>query len=82
MLWFLMFMISDFIKLQALRESGAAVCCPIKLLLFFNFSLPLSAASRILNTHNFPCLLVKLVEQPPWTQREKGLVKKFIGKPV
>ncbi|CAK8688765.1 unnamed protein product [Clavelina lepadiformis] len=40
--------------------------------------LPLSTPSRILNTHNIPCLLVELVEHPPWTRMEGGLTKKYI----
>ncbi|ETE70874.1 Zinc finger MYND domain-containing protein 10, partial [Ophiophagus hannah] len=30
----------------------------------------LSAVTRVLNTHNFPCLLVQLLEHCPWTNRE------------
>ncbi|XP_034963950.1 zinc finger MYND domain-containing protein 10 isoform X1 [Zootoca vivipara] len=40
-------------------------------------SLPVSAATRILNTHNFPCLLVELVEHSPWSCREEGKLKKY-----
>ncbi|NXC22378.1 ZMY10 protein, partial [Corythaeola cristata] len=40
-------------------------------------SLPLSALTRMLNTHNLPCLLVQLVECCPWSCREAGKLKKF-----
>ncbi|NXC77039.1 ZMY10 protein, partial [Anhinga anhinga] len=40
-------------------------------------SLPLSALTRMLNTHNLPCLLVELVERCPWSCREAGTLKKF-----
>ncbi|XP_052534725.1 GATOR complex protein NPRL2 isoform X2 [Tympanuchus pallidicinctus] len=40
-------------------------------------SLPLSALTRMLNTHNLPCLLVELVEHCPWSCREAGKFKKF-----
>lgn len=36
-------------------------------------SLPLSALTRMLNTHNLPCLLVELVEHCPWSCREAGV---------
>ncbi|XP_061314297.1 zinc finger MYND domain-containing protein 10 isoform X2 [Pezoporus flaviventris] len=40
-------------------------------------SLPLSALTRMLSTHNLPCLLVELVEHCPWSCREAGKLKKF-----
>uniref|UniRef100_A0A8C8A5J3 Zinc finger MYND domain-containing protein 10 n=1 Tax=Otus sunia TaxID=257818 RepID=A0A8C8A5J3_9STRI len=40
-------------------------------------SLPLSALTRMLNTHNLPCLLVELVERCPWSCWEAGKLKKF-----
>uniref|UniRef100_A0A803SQ26 Zinc finger MYND-type containing 10 n=1 Tax=Anolis carolinensis TaxID=28377 RepID=A0A803SQ26_ANOCA len=40
-------------------------------------SLPVSAVTRMLNTHNFPCLLVQLVEHCPWSYHEEGKLKKF-----
>ncbi|XP_048348070.1 zinc finger MYND domain-containing protein 10 isoform X1 [Sphaerodactylus townsendi] len=40
-------------------------------------SLPVSAVTRMLNTHNFPCLLVQLVEHCPWSCYEEGKLKKF-----
>ncbi|NXX79676.1 ZMY10 protein, partial [Urocolius indicus] len=40
-------------------------------------SLPLSALTRMLNTHNLPCLLVQLVEHCPWSCWEAGELKKF-----
>lgn len=35
-------------------------------------SLPLSVLSRMLSTHNLPCLLVELLEHSPWSRREGG----------
>ncbi|KAM9374724.1 zinc finger MYND domain-containing protein 10 [Phaethornis superciliosus] len=40
-------------------------------------SLPLSALTRMLNTHNLPCLLVELVEHCPWSCWEAGKLQKF-----
>ncbi|XP_059572150.1 zinc finger MYND domain-containing protein 10 isoform X2 [Alligator mississippiensis] len=40
-------------------------------------SLPLSALTRMLNTHNLPCLFVELVEHCPWSRRMAGKLKKF-----
>ncbi|NXP59467.1 ZMY10 protein, partial [Chloropsis cyanopogon] len=40
-------------------------------------SLPLSALTRMLNTHNLPCLLVELVEHCPWSCWEAGKLRKF-----
>ncbi|KAM4893816.1 zinc finger MYND domain-containing protein 10-like isoform 1-T1 [Sylvia borin] len=40
-------------------------------------SLPLGALTRMLNTHNVPCLLVELVEHCPWSFWEAGNLKKF-----
>uniref|UniRef100_A0A6J0T7T4 Zinc finger MYND domain-containing protein 10 n=1 Tax=Pogona vitticeps TaxID=103695 RepID=A0A6J0T7T4_9SAUR len=40
-------------------------------------SLPVSAVTRMLNTHNFPCLLVQLVEHCAWKYREEGKLKTF-----
>ncbi|NXG53192.1 ZMY10 protein, partial [Psilopogon haemacephalus] len=40
-------------------------------------SLPLSALTQMLNTHNLPCLLVELVEHCPWSCWEAGKFKKF-----
>ncbi|CAM2117148.1 zinc finger MYND domain-containing protein 10 [Caretta caretta] len=40
-------------------------------------SLPLSALTRMLNTHNLPCLLVELLEHCPWSRCEAGKLKKF-----
>ncbi|NXO00269.1 ZMY10 protein, partial [Rhinopomastus cyanomelas] len=40
-------------------------------------SLPLSALTRMLNTHNLPCLLVQLVEHCPWSYWDAGKLKKF-----
>ena len=34
-------------------------------------SLPLSALSRVLDTHDFVVLAVPLIENPPWTRRDK-----------
>ncbi|KAM6256730.1 zinc finger MYND domain-containing protein 10 isoform 2-T2 [Porphyrio hochstetteri] len=40
-------------------------------------SLPLSALTRMLKTHNLPCLLVELLEHCPWSCWEAGKLKKF-----
>ncbi|PIK56282.1 putative zinc finger MYND domain-containing protein 10 [Apostichopus japonicus] len=40
-------------------------------------SLPLSVATRMLNTHDVPCLLVQLVEDPPWRCHKDGKMYKF-----
>ncbi|XP_038628965.1 zinc finger MYND domain-containing protein 10 [Tachyglossus aculeatus] len=40
-------------------------------------SLPLSAVTRMLNTHNVPCLLVELLKHCPWSQWEGGKLKRF-----
>ncbi|XP_064012581.1 zinc finger MYND domain-containing protein 10 isoform X2 [Pogoniulus pusillus] len=40
-------------------------------------SLPPSVLTRMLNTHNLPCLLVELVEHCPWSRWEAGKFKKF-----
>ncbi|KAB1264700.1 Zinc finger MYND domain-containing protein 10 [Camelus dromedarius] len=37
-------------------------------------SLSLSTLSRMLSTHNLPCLLVELLEHSPWSRRERGKV--------
>lgn len=42
-------------------------------------SLSLSALSRMLSTHNLPCLLVELLEHSPWTRREGGKLQHFEG---
>ncbi|XP_027988563.2 zinc finger MYND domain-containing protein 10 isoform X2 [Eptesicus fuscus] len=42
-------------------------------------SLSLSALSRMLSTHNLPCLLVELLEHSPWTRREGGKLQQFEG---
>ncbi|XP_002132177.2 zinc finger MYND domain-containing protein 10 [Ciona intestinalis] len=41
-------------------------------------SLPLSTSGRLMNTHNIPCLLVELLEHPPWTKRSGGKLMKYI----
>ncbi|XP_077133168.1 zinc finger MYND domain-containing protein 10 isoform X1 [Ranitomeya variabilis] len=40
-------------------------------------SLPLSASTRLLNTHNLPCVLVELLHLCPWSRRSKGLMQKY-----
>ncbi|XP_076870460.1 zinc finger MYND domain-containing protein 10 [Brachyhypopomus gauderio] len=40
-------------------------------------SLSLSVLSRMLNTHNLPCVLVQLVEHCPWSRRSGGKLEKF-----
>ncbi|XP_058534486.1 zinc finger MYND domain-containing protein 10 isoform X3 [Ochotona princeps] len=42
-------------------------------------SLPLSVLSRMLSTHNLPCLLVELLEHSPWSRREGGKLQRFEG---
>uniref|UniRef100_A0A8B9LIU2 Zinc finger MYND-type containing 10 n=1 Tax=Astyanax mexicanus TaxID=7994 RepID=A0A8B9LIU2_ASTMX len=39
--------------------------------------LSLSVLSRMLNTHNLPCLLVQLVEHCPWSCRSGGKLEKY-----
>ncbi|XP_001378645.2 zinc finger MYND domain-containing protein 10 isoform X2 [Monodelphis domestica] len=40
-------------------------------------SLSLSTITRMLTTHNLPCLLVELLEHSPWTRQEGSHLKKF-----
>nr|XP_005987147.2 PREDICTED: zinc finger MYND domain-containing protein 10 [Latimeria chalumnae] len=40
-------------------------------------SLPLSALTQLLNTHNLPCVLVQLVEHCPWSRHSKGQLEKY-----
>ncbi|XP_053454392.1 zinc finger MYND domain-containing protein 10 isoform X3 [Nycticebus coucang] len=40
-------------------------------------SLSLSTLSRMLSTHNLPCLLVELLEHSPWSRREGGKLQQF-----
>ncbi|KAM4021582.1 zinc finger MYND domain-containing protein 10 isoform 3-T3 [Anomaloglossus baeobatrachus] len=40
-------------------------------------SLPLSITTRLLNTHNLPCVLVELLHSCPWSRRSKGQLQKF-----
>ncbi|XP_053525291.1 zinc finger MYND domain-containing protein 10 isoform X2 [Artibeus jamaicensis] len=42
-------------------------------------SLSLSTLSRMLSTHNLPCLLVELLEHSPWSRREGGKLQRFEG---
>ncbi|CAK6435874.1 unnamed protein product [Pipistrellus nathusii] len=42
-------------------------------------SLSLSTLSRMLSTHNLPCLLVELLEHSPWTRRDGGKLQQFEG---
>jgi len=35
-------------------------------------SLPLSATNKLLNTHDFPILLTRFIESPPWTRHSSG----------
>ncbi|XP_067319723.1 zinc finger MYND domain-containing protein 10 isoform X2 [Anolis sagrei] len=72
-------------SMQELKKQAEAMEFEISLktLSVFRFitglvdSLPVSAVTRMLNTHNFPCLLVQLVEHCPWSYREEGKLKKF-----
>ncbi|XP_072276450.1 zinc finger MYND domain-containing protein 10 [Pyxicephalus adspersus] len=40
-------------------------------------SLALSVTTRLLNTHNLPCVLVELLQNCPWSQRNKGQLQKY-----
>lgn len=40
-------------------------------------SLPLSVTTRMLNTHNLPCVLVELLHSCPWSRRSKGQLQKY-----
>ncbi|XP_071983852.1 zinc finger MYND domain-containing protein 10 [Engystomops pustulosus] len=42
-------------------------------------SLPLSVTTRLLNTHNLPCVLVELLHRRPWSRRSKGQLQKYEG---
>ncbi|XP_020030006.2 zinc finger MYND domain-containing protein 10 isoform X2 [Castor canadensis] len=42
-------------------------------------SLSLNTLSRMLSTHNLPCLLVELLEHSPWSRREGGKLQQFEG---
>ncbi|XP_005327116.3 zinc finger MYND domain-containing protein 10 [Ictidomys tridecemlineatus] len=42
-------------------------------------SLSLSILSRMLSTHNLPCLLVELLEHSPWSRREGSKLQRFEG---
>ncbi|XP_004451848.2 zinc finger MYND domain-containing protein 10 [Dasypus novemcinctus] len=42
-------------------------------------SLSLSTLSRMLSTHNLPCLLVELLEHSPWSRQEGGKLQRFEG---
>ncbi|XP_006631200.2 zinc finger MYND domain-containing protein 10 [Lepisosteus oculatus] len=41
-------------------------------------SLSLSALTRLLSTHNLPCVLVHLVEHCPWSRRKNGELEKYM----
>ncbi|XP_066553619.1 zinc finger MYND domain-containing protein 10 isoform X1 [Amia ocellicauda] len=41
-------------------------------------SFSLSALTRLLSTHNLPCVLVHLVETCPWSRRSKGQLEKYV----
>nr|XP_036850184.1 zinc finger MYND domain-containing protein 10 isoform X2 [Manis javanica] len=42
-------------------------------------SLSLSTLSRMLSTHNLPCLLVELLEHSPWSRCRRGKLQRFEG---
>ncbi|XP_051841822.1 zinc finger MYND domain-containing protein 10 [Antechinus flavipes] len=42
-------------------------------------SLSLSTITRMLSTHNLPCVLVELLENSPWYHQEEGQLKRFEG---
>ncbi|RXM95665.1 Nitrogen permease regulator 2-like protein [Acipenser ruthenus] len=50
------------------RCQGEWYCC----------RLTLSTLTRMLNTHNLPCVLVQLVEHCPWSRRTKGQLEKYM----
>ena len=38
--------------------------------------LPLAARSRLLETHDFPLLMIPLIEEPPWTRRREKVMRR------
>ncbi|KAM5148675.1 zinc finger MYND domain-containing protein 10 isoform 2-T2 [Mantella aurantiaca] len=40
-------------------------------------SLSVSVTTRLLNTHNLPCVLVELLQHCPWSRRSKGQMQKY-----
>ena len=46
--------------------------------LSITYSLPLSCATRILNTLDFPVLLVEILQNSPWTKNVDGKLEKYI----
>ena len=38
--------------------------------------LPLAARSRLLDTHDFPLLMMPLIEEPPWTRRREKVMRR------
>ncbi|XP_049718684.1 zinc finger MYND domain-containing protein 10 isoform X2 [Elephas maximus indicus] len=42
-------------------------------------SLSLSTLSRMLSTHNLPCLLVELLEHSPWSRQDGSKLQRFEG---
>ncbi|XP_040214514.1 zinc finger MYND domain-containing protein 10 isoform X2 [Rana temporaria] len=40
-------------------------------------SLTISVTTRLLNTHNLPCVLVELLQHCPWSRRNKGQLQKY-----
>jgi len=39
--------------------------------------LPLSVSTRMMKTLNIPCLLVQLIQNPPWVKKENNVVMKY-----
>ncbi|KAK1161380.1 zinc finger MYND domain-containing protein 10-like [Acipenser oxyrinchus oxyrinchus] len=77
---------SDTATLQDLQEQNTALEFDISLkaLSILRYitdhidSLTLSTLTRMLNTHNLPCVLVQLVEHCPWSRRTKGQLEKYM----
>ncbi|XP_077307639.1 zinc finger MYND domain-containing protein 10 [Lithobates pipiens] len=40
-------------------------------------SLSISVTTRLLNTHNLPCVLVELLQHCPWSRQNKGQLQKY-----
>jgi len=39
--------------------------------------LPLSVSTRMMKTLNIPCLLVQLIQNPPWVKKENNVITKY-----
>lgn len=59
---------------QGFVDTNSGINLQVPFLSFCHISsLPPSALTRMLNTHNLPCLLVELVEHCPWSCWEEGM---------